>query len=44
MIIQVEVIIARSLSLKSKFTDSLLDRPDAALCQSVSHKFLCRKL
>ena len=30
MIIQAEVIIARNLSLKSKFTDSLLERPDAA--------------
>ena len=30
MIIQAEVIVARNLSLKSKFTDSLLERQDAA--------------
>ena len=30
LIIQAEVIIARNLSLKSKFTDNLLDRQDAA--------------
>ena len=32
MIIQAEVITARNLSLKSKFTDNLLERPDAAIC------------
>ena len=31
MIIQAEVIIARNLSLKSKFTDSLLERPDICI-------------
>ena len=35
MIIQAEVIIARNLSLKSMFTDNLLEGPDAALCESV---------
>ena len=37
MIIQAEVIIARNLSLNSKFTDNLLERPEAALCESVTY-------
>ena len=44
MIIQAEVIIARNLSLKSKFTDCLLERPDAVLCESDPINFFCRRL
>ena len=39
MLLQAEVIIARNLSLKSKFTDSLLDRPDAV--EELHHFVAC---
>ena len=39
LIIQAEVIVARNLSLKSKFTDSLLERRDAA--EELQHFVAC---
>ena len=39
MIIQAEVIIARNISLKSKFTESLLERADAV--EELHHFVAC---